>query len=428
MTFKEISTEELARILGLTIKKDDDNKIITFLCLLSAYTEGCQFNVSFNAPSSAGKSFVAMEIAKLFPKEDVQEYAYASPASFFHDYVPVEGEEGVFLNDLSRKIIMFLDMPDTSLLQRIRPILSHDKKIVETKITDRTEKKGMRTKRILIKGYPSVVFCSAGLRMDEQESTRLFLLSPEISQEKIEAGIDQTIKKEADNDAFKTWLESNPERKELMERIVEIKNAEIDEIKLESQDIIRNLFMQEKDVLKPRHQRDVKRFISLVKAHALLNIFSRKVEGKTLYATDKDAESIFPLWTRLSKSQELNLPPYVYELYSGVFEPAYTEKNIDRIELMGEGGEKIGVSRNEILQKHFKVYGRHLSMPVLGQQILPILEACGLITQEANKDNLREKLIYINTNPIEYITEGVGVENEKTVDEIFSEDEVGVPF
>jgi len=409
--FNELSIEELASVLGLTIKKDDDNKIITFLCLLSAYTEGSQFNISFNAPSSAGKSYVAMEIAKLFPKEDVQEYAYASPASFFHDYVPVEGEEGVFLNDLSRKIILFLDMPDQTLLTRIRPVLSHDKKVIETKITDRTERQGMRTKRILIKGYPSVVFCSAGLRMDEQESTRLFLLSPEISQEKIVAGIDQTISKEADNDAFHAWLEASPERKELMERITEIKNAEINEIKLENQNIIRDFFMQKKGILKPRHMRDVKRFISLVKAHALLNIFSRKVEGKTLYATDKDAESIFPLWTRLSKSQELNLPPYVYELYSGVFEPAYKEKNSDANALM-DGEVQFGLTRNEVLQKHFRVYGRHLSPVVLAQQILPILEACGLITQEPDKDNLRQKLIFINTNPVEHITEGVGVESE----------------
>jgi hypothetical protein len=407
-TKKEININELTEILGLTIKKDDDNKIITFLCMLSAYTEGSQFNVSFNAPSSAGKSFVAMEIAKLFPQEDVLEYAYASPASFFHDSQPVEGQEGVFMNDLSRKVILFLDMPDTTLLARMRPVLSHDKKIIETKITDRTEKKGMRTKRILIKGYPSVVFCSAGLKMDEQESTRLFLLSPEISQEKIEAGINQTIKKEADNDAFKAWLDSNPERVELMKRIIEIKNAQIDEIKLENPEIIRDLFMKEKNILKPRHQRDVKRFISLVKAHALLNLFNRRIEGKTLYATDEDARSIFPLWARLSKSQELNLPPYVYELYSGVFEPAYAEKNKDANDLMG-GDAKIGLTRNEILQKHFNVYGRHLSPVILSQQILPILEACGLIVQESDPNNLRQKLIFISTSPVEHITEGGGV-------------------
>ena len=88
----------------------------------------------------------------------------------------------------------------------------------------------------------------------------------------------------------------------MIERIVEIKNIGINEIKLESEEIIRNLFMKGKDILKPRHQRDVKRFISLVKAHALLNIFNRKVEGTTLYATDKDANSIYPIWQRLAKS------------------------------------------------------------------------------------------------------------------------------
>ena len=70
--FKNISTSELIEILSLTIKKDDENKVATFLVMLSAYAGDSQFNISFNAPSSTGKSFIAMEIAKLFPKEDVR--------------------------------------------------------------------------------------------------------------------------------------------------------------------------------------------------------------------------------------------------------------------------------------------------------------------------------------------------------------------
>jgi len=406
----ELPIEELQNILGLTIKNDNDNKIITFLCMLSAYTEGGQFNISFNAPSSAGKSYVAMEIAKLFPKEDLMEYAYASPASFFHDHVAVEGEDGVFMNDLSRKIILFLDMPDSTLLARLRPVLSHDKKIIESKITDKTEKKGMRTKKILIQGYPSVVFCSAGLKMDEQESTRLFLLSPEISQEKIEAGINQTILKEADGAAFNNSIESNLERQQLKARILRIREEHIDEIKLEHEASVKEGFMEGKNILKLRHQRDIKRFISLVKAHALLNMFNRTVENKTLYATDKDVAAILPLWNRLSKSQELSLPPYVYDIYLTVIEPLYHEKNPN--ELTG-GSMRFGLTRKEVLEKHYKVKGTSLSPKILADQILVVLEASGLITQEPDENNRTRKLVYLtNLNPEEYIPDGYGVNDE----------------
>ena len=83
--FKPISSQELIKTLGLTIKKDEENKLITFLCQLSAYTESSQFNISFNAPSSTGKSYIPTEIARLFPEEDVIEIGYCSPTAFFHD-------------------------------------------------------------------------------------------------------------------------------------------------------------------------------------------------------------------------------------------------------------------------------------------------------------------------------------------------------
>lgn len=79
------SKQELIKILGLTIKKDEENKLITFLCALSAYSENSSFNISYNAPSSTGKSYIPTEIAHLFPKDDVIEISYCSPTAFFHD-------------------------------------------------------------------------------------------------------------------------------------------------------------------------------------------------------------------------------------------------------------------------------------------------------------------------------------------------------
>ena len=83
--FQPMSLEELLEILGLTIKQDRVNKLITFLCQLSSYTENAQFNISFNAPSSTGKSYIPLEIASLFPREDVKIIGYCSPTAFFHD-------------------------------------------------------------------------------------------------------------------------------------------------------------------------------------------------------------------------------------------------------------------------------------------------------------------------------------------------------
>lgn len=392
--FQPLSLQELVEILGLTIKQDEENKIVTFLCELSAYTENAQFNISYNAPSSTGKSYIPTEIARLLPEEDVLELAYCSPTAFFHDVGEWNKDMKGYVVDLSRKILIFLDQPHTQLLERLRPLLSHDKKEINVKITDKSQKFGLKTKNVLLKGYPSVIFCTAGLRIDEQEATRFLLLSPEVNQEKIRQGILECIKKEADAESYKSWLDENPERKLLKERIRAIKLESIREIKIASYQKVVERFLTENKVLKPRHQRDIKRLISLIKSFALINLWWRDRSGTTITANEDDIEQAFKVWDAISVSQELNLPPYIYNLYQEVILKAWNDKNSNGSEGFVEATELLGLSRQELLQKHFGVYGRMLDTHQLRQQILPMLETAGLIVQEADPSDKRKMLIY----------------------------------
>ena len=47
------------------------NKLVVFLAMLSAYTDKSQFNILLNAPSSSGKTYIPIEIAKYFPPESI---------------------------------------------------------------------------------------------------------------------------------------------------------------------------------------------------------------------------------------------------------------------------------------------------------------------------------------------------------------------
>lgn len=390
--FKPMSSQELVKILGLTIKKDEENKLITFLCQLSAYTEGSQFNISFNAPSSTGKSYIPTEIARLFPKDDVIEIGYCSPTAFFHDVGEYNKELKGYVVDLSRKILIFLDQPHTQLLERLRPLLSHDKREINLKITDKSQKFGLRTKNILLRGYPSVIFCTAGLKIDEQEATRFLLLSPETNQEKIREAIYEKIKKEADNDAYQKCLGNNPERRLLEERIMAIRQENISEIKIGLPEQITEWFFKKNKMLKPRHSRDIGRLISFMKSFALLNLWFREKNGSTIVANEEDIKNAFRIWENISESQELNLPPYIYHLYQEAILPMWEEKNN-----MSGGLKESGLTRQDIIQKHYKVYGRFIADWQLRQQIIPMLETAGLIIQESNPNDKRQMLIYPTT-------------------------------
>jgi hypothetical protein len=325
---EEMTVEELQDILGLTIKYDNSNKLITFLCMLSAYTESNQFNISFRAPSSTGKSYIPIELSELF--EDVISIGYASPTSFFHESGMWDEERKVIIVDFERKILVFMDQPHDQLLQRLRPFLSHDEKEVQSKITDRREKYGLRTKTVLLRGYASVIFCTGSLKIDEQEATRNFLLSPETSQEKLRKGICLKALRKGNRPAYNSWLEDDIRRKMLKERIRLIKESKINEIIIPEPEKVAERFINEQTgKLKPRHQRDIERIISLIGSLALINLWYRgKDENNNIYVEQKDIDEAFKIWSDVAICQELNIPPYVWRIFKEIIEPAYNECNI----------------------------------------------------------------------------------------------------
>ncbi len=381
-TFPPITTEELLEILGHTIKRDEENKLITFLCELSAYTEDSQLNVMYNAPSSTGKSYIPVEIAAFFPSEDVIKIGYCSPTAFFHDVGRYVKDQRGYVLDLSRKILIFLDQPHTMLLQHLRPLLSHDEKEIQLKITDKSERGGLRTKNIFIKGFPAVIFCTGNLKMDEQEATRVFLLSPETSQEKLRAAIHEKIRREADVPAYQADLEHDQSRRILKSRIEAIRAAGIGTIQISPPHVamIEARFLEKRAILKPRDMRDVGRCLGLVKGLALLNCWHRDRDGSAVTVSEADIQEAFTIWERVSVSQSYNLPPYVYQLFQEIIGPAYKAKGS-------------GLTRKEIMQEHLKIYGRPLADWQLRQQILPMLDTAGLIAEEADLGDKRVKLV-----------------------------------
>lgn len=411
--FKPLSSEDISKILDLTIKKDDINKVTTFLCQLSAFTEDNQFNISFQAPSSSGKSHIPIEISKLFPSEDVLKLGNCSPTAFFHEQGKYDKEKNEMRIDLSRKILIFLDMPHTQLLERLRPLLSHDEKEMQSKITDKSQKGGNKTKTVIIIGYPSVIFCTAGLTLDEQEATRFLLLSPETNQEKIRGGVQQVIRKEVNNTKYQKTLDENEERQLLVERIKAIKQEKIIDIQIGFDEQIEQRYLTEKKLLKPRHQRDVKRLISLVKSFALLNLWWRKREGNSVIANNEDIDEAFKIWDQISESQELNLPPYVYNFYHEIIVTLWESKNTSTNPKLREAIGPVGLSRNDITKWHTDVYGRRLPIKSLAEDILPLLEEAGLIFQIKDSNDQRTWLVYVADDSTKEIKEEVDGREEQ---------------
>ena len=414
--FKEINMQDVCQVLEATIKKDDENKIVTFLSMLTTYTEDAQMNLFFNAPSSTGKSHIPLSVVELFPKEDVITLAYCSPTAFFHEQGSYNKEKNEIVVDLARKIIIFTDMPDQALISRLRPVLSHDQKESRLKITDKAQKGGNKTKNIVLIGFPSVYFCSAEMRVDEQESTRFLMLSPSIEHEKIYQGVKQAIRKASDSEKFNQELDADPIRNLLKKRIQGIRQENIFDVKIEDIEYVEKLFLKDGSSVRPRQQRDIKKIISIIKGFALLNLWFRKRDGDYIWASKKDIEDAFELWDKISYGQDYGLAPYLFEIYTKIIMVLWKEPGDLFSEFSNTADKKKFITRKEILKRHFQVYKTPLGMQKLRQQILPQLEQVGLIVQEKGGNGGREMVVIPLETGMEddevYSVGGYGVNTE----------------
>lgn len=373
--FEEITTSSIINTLSLTIKQDNTNKLIVFLGMLTAFTNDAQVNILLNAPSSSGKSFIPLEIAKLFPKESVMELQYVSLSAFFHmwKYDEETNESHV---DLERKVIIFIDQPRIDVLARLRPLLSHDKKILESHIVDKSGQWWNKTKVTFIHWFPTVIFCTASSALDEQEATRLILLSPEISDIKIRASINGTVSSSWVDKTYRNKIEFDIGRSNLIERIQMIKDAHINEIYIPNTEEVSRLFLEDMTSLKPRHQRDITKFLSIIKSLALLNFQNRERKWSDIFANQNDIDEAYKIWKKIQPEQEYGISPYLIKLYIEVFLPAYKDIGIKN------DWEYVWIPRRYVISKHSEIYGSNLSDATWRQQIEPSLINAWLISSE----------------------------------------------
>lgn len=381
--YGEITLDDVAKVLSLAIKDDDSNKKIVFLAMLSAYTDKSQINVSLNAPSATGKTYLATQIAKLFPAEDKIERSGASPTSFFYGEGVLDKVRKAKIVSLRRKILIFYEQPNPALQEKLRALLSHDSREVIHSLTNR---KGGRnqTEMIVIEGFAATVFCSANMVMDEQETTRAILVSPEATEAKLRQAIHLQAERGADEVKFAARLESNPERIALMERIVAIREEHVDEIIIENPDEIERRFIEQLPSIQPRNQRDMSHLQQLIKAITLLNVWYRRRADGTIIASESDIEQAFELWKDFFESQNLNLPPAVMAIYKKYIIPAYFEKfnraNLKMKQAMAFG--HIGITPTEVSSYYVSQEGSVLNGDHLNKQILPQLERAGVIARK----------------------------------------------
>ena len=185
--------DPIRQYLRLYIKDDEDLLEHVLITCFSSFTSN-PLNLGVMAPTSEGKSYTISLVTALFKNAYV--FTGSSPKAFFYEegkmvdpetHEDLQGEADRMrarldaneedrearakLRELTKKamvrvslegrILVFLEPPEASLFEALKPILSHDKWESEYRTVEKGSDGRQRTTRILLAGWPTFIFASA---------------------------------------------------------------------------------------------------------------------------------------------------------------------------------------------------------------------------------------------------------------------------
>jgi len=246
---------------------------------VSAFTDD-PFNLALLGRDSIGKTYNAVVMAKLLPESYIEFLAGQSPAALAHDLGEYDKETRSWVVDVSHKIWLMLDVLPQETMSRLKPLLSHDRREIVYKFTDKTKRGGLRTQRVVIRGWPAVILCAAKTGYVSEYSTRWATATPEISDSKTDQATQKIGEIEASPEEF--LEDKNIQVWRAVFAIIR-KNSPI-KVKIPYAPIIAKEFLKRG----PETMRVVKTFMRMVKANSALHFMQRSKDGEYYVAEPED--------------------------------------------------------------------------------------------------------------------------------------------
>jgi predicted transcriptional regulator len=448
--------QTLVEIRRSTVKEDDYMIMQSLLHMTSAFlTEPA--NMGVEAPSSEGKTHPVVETARLFPPENVWFLAGLSPTAIAHDYgelvdaeskqplTPilaklqseleklrgVKGDEArlkrreiqtemarllknsAYLVDLENKILLFLDRPNPETLQKLYPILSHDVYESSYRFTDKKAKGPLKTVHVILRGWPVAIFIRVyGEREAEdwaQTISRFTTVSPRMDVKKYRAAIElksMIMGVPAHLSVRRLGLDREAWAQEAVKMVLKRLTTMKVKVREKAGRAKTSMFWipfyrkigREFPADTGRRMRDAERFLTLMQAHAALNVYNRP---RLVYPDGTEyivvVREDYEVVARLFFSEEdrltilTGLPKHVLEFFRKVVKPLWDSK-------------KTGLSVRELVDETVKRLGKTLSDDTIRKIYIRRLENAGFVSFEENPEDRREKIVRVLKEDFEKIT------------------------
>jgi hypothetical protein len=318
---------------------------------------------------SIGKTWNSVNIARLVPDEYVWYLAGLSPTSLAHDFGQWDSNRKGFVITLDRKILLFLEPPSEVTLQKLKPILSHDRREVEYKFTDKSKGGGLRTVKTIVRGQPAFLMLGVKQHKGGEQTSRWFTETPEISRLKTRDVLLKAAAKQENPDAFeddeqvRLWRDAYHVLAEQFPIKVKISYAGI----LATHWAIRG----------PESGRHFNMFCRLLKANAAFHMFQRtKDESGFILANEQDLDDVLNDFKDLAAPSFLGVSGDAFLLYKAII-----------------GGElRLDVSYEDIARIARETFGGETPENTLREFYVRALRDAGLLREKEDHKGRRRRL------------------------------------
>lgn len=249
---------------------EEINKKMLYFSFTSRFSDN-SISCIVKGASASGKSTLVQSVLNLFPKEDILQFSFITSKALVHSKL-----------DLSHKILFIQERHGAEQADySIRTVISEGEISIFLPIkNDATNDFETTEKRIPAKGMVYVETTTKDQIHDESQ-TRVFDLYIDESEKQTEqilmAEAQEIDKKKVEKDA-RIWRCAQ----NLLEPL---------EVRIPYAKKLVEIFPKKKI----RVRRDFKRFLSLIKSHALLYQYQREVKDNQIIASIEDLKVVFPL-------------------------------------------------------------------------------------------------------------------------------------
>lgn len=421
---------------------------------LSSYIGDDPINLGIIAPTSEGKTYPVEECIKFFPREDVFKVGSMSTKVLVRQkgiLVDKNGEpigqkinelikkrnllddkkenkeeklnileeiqelfeDAKTLIDLQGKILVFLEPPQKEVWEILKPILSHDSYEIEFPFVNQTDREGHQTKNVIVRGWPSCIFCSA---KDESNwpvwpeiKSRFLITSPNMIPKKYQESTKLISIKYGLPNLIQQQIIISDTEIELAKNCILLLKQKITELRSKNNNGKISLWIPYKDLLeaelpsnKGTDVRLQKRIFSLLRIVPIIKFNLRKLlvlEDETCVIADlEDLKEVLSITHNFD-----GIPKFKADFFNEIFYPCYKQKIEPDSSNDGKRKEDIIAITTRQLCDFFKeIRKKPISTDNLKKVYLNELINNAIIDYTDSKIHGRQNIFYPLTEPFDY--------------------------